>query len=74
VLRLLAERLQLCVRVGDLKERLGMPMMQPSRIAEVTERAAQSAAASGVSPQFAREIWQMIILEACRLERLRSRP
>ena len=69
---LLANRFQLCLRVGSLKEQADMPVMQPNRVAEVTARVALEATTLGVSPEFAGSLWQAIILEACRLEDLRK--
>jgi len=64
----LGRRFELCLKIGSLKEQLGIPMMQPDRIASVTGRAAMNAVRHGVSPVFAEKLWRMIIEEACRLE------
>jgi 4-amino-4-deoxychorismate mutase len=72
LMELLANRFQLCLHIGELKELASMPVMQPSRVAEVTQRAAREARRLGVSPEFAETLWNSIILEACRLEDMRK--
>src|SRR5882757_3376937 len=68
LLDLLADRLALCFRVGKLKNDLGVPMMQPARIAAVMERMSKLAEARQLAPQFVCDVWQLVIAEACRLE------
>jgi 4-amino-4-deoxychorismate mutase len=72
LMELLASRFRLCIQIGILKEQANMPVMQPGRVIEVTQRAAGAAARLGVNPQFAQELWRAIIMEACRLEDLRK--
>jgi 4-amino-4-deoxychorismate mutase len=72
LITLLATRFELCLRIGALKEQASMPVMQPNRVAEVTQRMAQAATRLGVSPGFASGLWGSIIMEACRLEELRK--
>ena len=43
-------------------------MMQPGRVAEVKERCAQMAREHGIDPDFARQLYGLIIDEACRME------
>jgi 4-amino-4-deoxychorismate mutase len=69
LMELMAARLELCLRIGRLKQALGLPMMQNGRIAEVLARVAERASRHRVSPEFAAAVWRMIIDEACRLER-----
>ena len=65
---LLAERFEICRRVAAYKARTGTPMMQPRRVAQVKEAARIRAVATGLSEQFAQELYDAIISEACRLE------
>lgn len=73
LLQTLAERFRVCKEVGEIKEQLGLPMMQPERIRQVTDRIAQRAGEHGVAPPFARTLWELIIAEACRLETVKDR-
>lgn len=68
LIQLLQTRFACCLAVGELKRRYDRPVMQHSRVQEVIERAALAAATHGVSPDFARHVWQLIIDEACRME------
>ena len=68
LMQLLETRFRCCLAVGELKRRYDRPVMQPSRVQEVTDRAAAAGAARGMSPEFARQMWQLIIDEACRME------
>jgi para-aminobenzoate synthetase len=66
--RLLGDRFQRCLRVGELKDTYKIPVWQPNRVREVTENAARVALQCGMSPDFARKLWRMIIDEASRME------
>lgn len=68
LMQLLETRFRCCLAVGELKRRYGRPVMQPGRVQEVTDKAAAAGAARGMSPEFARQVWQLIIDEACRME------
>lgn len=68
LIELLQTRFRCCLAVGELKRHYDRPVMQPSRVQEVTDRAAAAGAAHGMSPEFARQVWQLIIDEACRME------
>ncbi len=64
----LAERLQLCDTIGDVKRSYGIPMMQPHRIDHVHARCAALGKAHGVSVEFMTQIYSVIIAETCRRE------
>lgn len=69
--RLLAavrDRLAVCCRIGLHKKTHAVPMMQPARIGVVQQRAADFAAANGLSGAFLRRLYELIIDETCRLE------
>lgn len=68
IVELLGKRYAVCRSVADFKRENGIPMMQPSRVAEVKERCAKLAELHGVNPEFARRLYGLIIDEACRLE------
>lgn len=65
---LLAERLDICRQVAEYKRAHDIAMMQSGRVGEVKDRVASSGAEHGVSPQLMRELYGLIIAEACRLE------
>jgi chorismate mutase len=65
---LLASRFAVCDGVARWKAESGVDVMQPGRVEEVKERAARAATANGLRPEFVRELFSLIIAEACRIE------
>ena len=68
LVQILARRFDVCRQVASYKAQMNIPMMQPARVAEVKERAVKRGSAVGLSPQFAVELYNLIISEACRME------
>ena len=68
LIELLAQRFEVCREVAKYKKLNKVPMMQPDRVKAVQERCAELAKSHSVSPDFAREMYALIIGEACRLE------
>jgi 4-amino-4-deoxychorismate mutase len=68
LIELLGKRFAVCRDVARLKKERAIPMMQGGRVDEVKERCATLAASHGVDPQFVRELYTLIIEEACRIE------
>ena len=66
----LRERIACCVRIAEVKQRDGVPMMQPHRIHRVHERAASYAADHGLDAGFLHRLYALIIEETCRVETL----
>ncbi|MEV0561446.1 prephenate dehydrogenase/arogenate dehydrogenase family protein [Dactylosporangium sp. NPDC050588] len=64
----LARRLELVLEVAHLKGRTGLSVMQPDQVSKVLDRAEAGATDAGLSATFARELFELIIREACRLE------
>ncbi|GIF09361.1 chorismate mutase [Actinoplanes siamensis] len=64
----LRRRLHQCVRIGRYKQENDISVMQPDRVSAVREGAAAYAAAHGLDPDFLRQLYDLIIAEACRLE------
>lgn len=61
LVRLIAERLDLARRIGQLKAELGLPVLDPAREAEVVRRAAAQAREHDTDPELVRGIlWQII--------------
>jgi chorismate mutase len=58
---LLARRLALARTIGEVKERLGLPVMDPAREAEVVRRAASLARKNDIDPELVRAVlWRII--------------
>jgi chorismate mutase len=68
LMALLGQRFSICRQVAVFKAETGTPMMQPGRVAEVKAKARVRAMDNGLSEQFARDLYDAIISEACRLE------
>jgi chorismate mutase len=64
------DRIRCCVRIGELKRRHGVPMMQPHRIGIVQQRAGSYAAEHGIDAKFLHRLYDLIIDETCRVEDL----
>ncbi|KUL13617.1 4-amino-4-deoxychorismate mutase [Bacillus licheniformis LMG 7559] len=64
----LKERLECCIKIGLYKREYHIPMMQPHRINFVQERAARYADENGLSQEFLRNLYELIISETCRVE------
>ena len=58
---ILARRAALAAEIGEIKQRLGLPVMDPAREAEVVRRAAAAARNRGVDPELVRAVlWRVI--------------
>lgn len=68
LVELLGLRYAICRDVARLKKQRNIPMMQTGRVAQVKERCAALAERHDVDPQFVRELYTLIINEACRIE------
>jgi chorismate mutase len=61
IISLLAERLALGKRTGELKRAAGMPILDPTREAAVIRRVTASARDAGLPPEPIREVfWQIV--------------
>ena len=68
IVALLGQRFTIIRKVADYKKDNQVPMMQPSRVEEVKDRCAESAIAHEVNPELLRNLYGLIIDEACRVE------
>ena len=66
----LRQRLECCVQIAKVKKANGVPMMQPHRIGVAQDRAARYAKDHGISQDFLRRLYDVIIAETCRIEDL----
>ncbi|RVW04209.1 chorismate mutase family protein [Rhodococcus xishaensis] len=61
-------RIDVCVRIAEFKRGQRIPMMQPQRVGLVHARAEQYARENGLSADFLRELYNVVISETCRIE------
>ena len=61
IIALLARRLSLGKRTGDLKRDAGLPILDPTREAAVIRRVTEEARGAGLPPEPIREVfWQIV--------------
>ncbi|CAN7489488.1 chorismate mutase [Variovorax sp. LjRoot290] len=68
LLAAIRDRLACCRQIGLHKKHTGIPMMQPGRIGVVQQRASLFAEQHGLNGEFLRQLYELTIEEACRLE------
>ncbi len=68
IIDLLGRRYAVCRDVACFKKERDIPMMQNGRVDQVKERCASLAVVHGIDPEFIRELYTLIINEACRVE------
>lgn len=73
LVRLVDRRRTLAIEIGALKERLGLPVMDPSQEARVVRRAAEIARAAEVDEEMIRDIVWRIIASARDAQEGRTR-
>ncbi len=62
--RLLAERMEIVRKVGELKKREGTPVLQTERYNQILQRRMSEAAALGLSEDFVKQVMELIHEEA----------
>ncbi len=68
LIELLGRRFKIINDVGDYKKDKNIPMMQSKRVEEVKDRCAKIGEQYNLDNDFIRNIYTLIIDEACRLE------
>lgn len=72
LVRLLARRLTLAREIGDLKKRLGVPVLDPVREAQVVRRGAKLARELGVDGELVRDLLWRIMSQARGVQHIPS--
>lgn len=73
LVRLVGERRDLVLRIGEAKEALGLPVLDPSQEARVVRRAAGRARELGVDEELVRDVVWRIIASARDAQEGRTR-
>ena len=68
LVELVGQRQTICREVAEIKKRHGIPMMQSARVEQVLDRVSALGLSHDVSPDLLRQLYRLIIAEACRLE------
>jgi 4-amino-4-deoxychorismate mutase len=65
---LLGERFEVCREIAHHKQAHDIPMMQPSRVAEVRARYLARGAEVNLPPDFVADLFELLIAATCRME------
>jgi len=68
LIELLGRRFKIIRDVGDYKKEMNIPMMQSGRVDEVKDRCAKMGEEYDLDSDFIRNLYTLIIDEACRIE------
>jgi len=74
LIRILAERIEVCHDVARYKEQNNTAIIQPARVRQVIDTRRQWAIDAGVDPDFAEQIVRVLLTETHRIEVARQRP
>ncbi|HLM19438.1 MAG TPA: chorismate mutase, partial [Acidimicrobiia bacterium] len=74
LVRVLAERLAICEEVARVKEGSDTPVIQPARVRDVITTRRQWAIDDGVDPDFAEQVFRVLLAETHRIEVAGGRP
>ncbi|MFZ4810386.1 MAG: chorismate mutase [Ilumatobacteraceae bacterium] len=73
-IRIVADRLALCEEVAAVKERSNTAVVQPARVRDVVTSRRQLAIDAGVDPDFAEQLFRVLLAETHRIEVAGQRP
>ena len=73
-IRIAAARLAICEEVAAVKETSDTPVIQPSRVRDVVTTRRQWAIDAGVDPDFAEQLFRVLLAETHRIEVAGHRP
>jgi chorismate mutase-like protein len=74
LIAIVAERLAVCRQVAAVKEGSDTPVIQPARVRDVVETRRQEAIDAGVDPDFAEQLFRVLLTETHRIEVAGHRP
>ncbi len=74
LVHVLAERLAVCEEVAKVKEGSDTPVIQPARVRDVITSRRQWAIDDGVDPDFAEQVFRVLLAETHRIEVAGTRP
>jgi chorismate mutase-like protein len=69
---LLKERMKLSFSVGELKKRLGLPVLQKKRWASLLAQRKEEAAKAGLDVHFIEEVFEKIHLQSLKVQRSKN--
>src|SRR3954469_3521445 len=74
LIAIVAERLAVCRQVAAVKEGTDTPVIQPARVRDVVDSRRHQAIAAGIDPDFAEQLFRVLLTETHRIEVAGHRP
>ena len=74
LIAIIAERLAVCRQVADVKAGSNTPVIQPARVRDVVVTRRQEAIEAGIDPDFAEQLFRVLLTETHRIEVAGHRP
>src|SRR3954468_3520336 len=74
LIAIVAERLAVCRQVAAVKEGTDTPVIQPARVRDVVNSRRHQAIQAGIDPDFAEQLFRVLLAETHRIEVAGSRP
>jgi chorismate mutase-like protein len=74
LIAIVAERLAVCREVAEVKEGTDTPVIQPARVRDVVVTRRQQAIEAGIDPDFAEQLFRVLLTETHRIEVAGQRP
>jgi chorismate mutase-like protein len=74
LISVVAERLAICREVAAVKEDSDTPVIQPARVRDVVTSRRQQAIEAGIDPDFAEQLFRVLLTETHRIEVAGHRP
>ncbi len=74
LIAIIAERLAVCRQVAAVKEGSDTPVIQPARVRDVVTTRRQQAIEAGIDPDFAEQLFRVLLTETHRIEVAGHRP
>jgi chorismate mutase len=68
LIRILGERVKVCISIARIKSEANIPMMQPGRLLDGRERLVGEGKSVGLRPEFVAELHGTVTRETCRIE------
>jgi chorismate mutase-like protein len=74
LIAIVAERLAVCRQVAAVKEGTDTPVIQPARVRDVVDSRRHQAIEAGIDPDFAEQLFRVLLTETHRIEVAGQRP
>ena len=66
---LLARRIEIVKKIGEFKKQNNLPVLDKNRFAKVLEKVEKTAIQQGLSPDFVKELYEVIHKYSCEVEK-----